>query len=127
MACATTQESRTYIADEYDLATLTGNEAVKSVRNWRMRGWQYLDNKSLIIEVSAFKHYLVTLDQPVKELRFAQGVALDQVTGSRLNTDFDRIYVLDDGIRIPYRIDSIHLIGDRKAVQKLRDTVGLND
>lgn len=69
----------------------------------RVHSWQAVDNDSLIIWATAFDPYLVRLDHPSHDLRFAQAIGVSKF-GGRIHARFDSVYI--GGLN--YRISEIY-------------------
>lgn len=77
---------------------------VRSVRQFRGTGWQYVSDRALILSVGAAQDYLVELVGPCRGLRSAEGI-LTTTTGNELTT-FDAVIAPDSpmgGIGCPIR------------------------
>ncbi len=68
-------------------------EQVREIKNYRISGWQSLDDQHIIIDTGVSDDYLVTLNYHCSEIKFAEVIALtntvDQVT------KFDTLFVSD--------------------------------
>ncbi len=66
---------------------------VRDIRNYRISGWQSLDDQHIIINTGPSEDYLLTLNFPCSEIKFAEVIALtvtiDQVS------KFDTLLVSD--------------------------------
>lgn len=67
--------------------------------------WHAVDNESLIIWATPFDPYLVRLNRPSYDLRFAEAIGVSEING-RVHSRFDSIYVagLNYGISEIYRL-----------------------
>ena len=61
---------------------LARTEVVSRVPNFRISGWQDIDDRSLILTAGLRDHYLVTLFSACPGLDFAMGIGLSTATGS---------------------------------------------
>ncbi len=59
-------------------------EEVRDIKNYRISGWQSLDDQHIIINTGPSMNYLVTLSYPCSEIKFTEVIALtstiDQVS-----------------------------------------------
>ena len=69
----------------------------------RIHGWHAVDRDSLIVWATPFSPYLVRIDQPSMDLKFANVIGLSEFAGS-IHAKFDSVYV--DGWK--YRITDIY-------------------
>ena len=93
---------------------ISGIESIDSFRLFgQANGWQALDKRTLIVQTSPSRSYLITLKRPSNDLRFAQAIGLTS-TGGRVFARFDQVIV--DGWRYP--IESIHAL-DRDEAKAL--------
>jgi len=76
----------------------------------RIHSWQVVDRDSLIIWATPFKPYLVRLDHPSHDLRFAHRIAVTEF-GGRINARFDSVYVAG----LNYRISEIYRLSREDA------------
>ena len=61
---------------------------VNMVSNFRITGWQSINDRNLIITAGMHNHYLVTLSIPCPDLNFAFNIALDTRTGALSRGDY---------------------------------------
>ena len=76
----------------------------------RIHSWEAVDRDSLIIWRTAFDPYLVRLDRPSPDLKFAHAIGVSEFTG-RIHSRFDSIYV--GGFK--YRISEIYRLSKEDA------------
>ena len=76
----------------------------------RIHSWEAVDRESLIIWRSAFDPYLVRLNRPSPELRFAHAIGVTEF-GGRIHARFDSVYI--DGWK--YNISEIYRLSKEDA------------
>ncbi len=76
----------------------------------RLHSWKAVDKDTLIVWATAFQPYLVELDQPSHDLKFAETIGLSEFAGS-IHSKFDSVYVRG----ITYRIDAIYKLTPEEA------------
>ena len=76
----------------------------------RLDNFRPVDRDTLIVWTTAFRPYLIRLDRPSPQLRFAHAIAVTSTAG-RVHKGFDEVYV--DGW--PYRIESIYKLTHEQA------------
>lgn len=86
---------------------LAGLEQVDSIPALtRLHSWRAVDERRLIVWATAFSPYLVELQWPSHDLRFARAIEVTSF-GSRVHARFDAVQI--DGIRYPisriYRLE----------------------
>lgn len=86
-------------------------EPVESIwMRGRMSGWTALDRDTLIIWAGAFRPYLVELQRPAHDMRFAHAIGVTEFAG-RVHSRFDSVVVR--GMR--YRIDEMYRLTPEDA------------
>ncbi len=75
-----------------------------------LAGFRAIDNERLIVWRTPFEPYLVELDFPSTDLRFANGIAIDSRT-SRVHSRFDSVVIRG----IKYRIGNIYRLSREQA------------
>lgn len=93
-------------------------EQVASFAHWNIRGWQVIDARSLIVETSASRSYLLILDHDIPALRFSEQIHISSAN-SMVNAGFDDVIVRDRFSR-PARIQKIYLLNGRDVRQDAR-------
>lgn len=101
---AATDEDKYYFADL---------EEVDSFLYRQVRGWQAIDSRSLIVNISAGRSYLVILDRNLTALNFTEQVQFSS-RNSRVRANIDQVHVLNQYAR-PTRIETIYLLPGKAA------------
>lgn len=101
--------------DKYYFANL---EQVDNFLYWQINGWQAIDERSLIVNFSPSRSYLVILDRNLRALMFTEQVRFSS-RNSRVRANIDMVNVFDPIAR-PTRIEAIYLLPDREARQAVR-------
>ncbi len=101
---AATNEDKYYFADL---------EEVDSFLYRQVRGWQAIDARSLIVNISAGRSYLVILDRNLTALNFTEQVQFSS-RNSRVRANIDQVHVLNQYAR-PTRIETIYLLPGKAA------------
>ncbi len=84
-------------------------EETAEIQNYRLSGWNALDDLHLMINAGPGKRYLITFRSPCRELRSNETIAFSN-TGNRL-TKFDKAIVRGPGgIAESCFIHSIHVL-----------------
>lgn len=65
-------------------------QEVKKVNNWRIDGWNVIDNQSLIIHTSPTTSYLLILSRPDHNIKFSEAVLVSSTAGS-VQSGFDTV------------------------------------
>lgn len=76
----------------------------------RMHSWEVVDRESLIIWATPFRPYLVRLDRPSPDLRFARAIGVSEF-GGRVHSRFDSVYIAG----LNYRISEIYRLSREDA------------
>ncbi len=103
------------IDDKYQFADL---EQVDDFLYWHVNGWQAIDSRSLIVNFSPSRSYLVILDRNIRALMFTEQVKFSS-RNSRVRANIDMVHVLNQFAR-PSRIKAIYLLPNREARQAVR-------
>lgn len=86
---------------------------IKNIDNFRIDGWNYINNQALTLDGSPGTRYLVTLRDRCFELRSAQVIATTST--SRRLTPFDKIIVNDAGVGKRFcQIENLYLLQRKK-------------
>lgn len=93
VACATSapREEPLTLAQQLEQKRYTVGERVDRIRDYRLSGWNSIDDEHLIIHTGPRDSYLLTLKSPCHNLRSAEHIALSTTVGSV--TTFDKIIV----------------------------------
>ncbi|MCF7980511.1 MAG: DUF6491 family protein [Pseudomonadales bacterium] len=67
-------------------------ESVKRFSKFTVDSWQVIDNRSLIIQTSPNRYYLLILDRKLNDLKFAEVIQLTS-TGGSIHAKFDCVKV----------------------------------
>lgn len=76
----------------------------------RIHSWQAVDRESLIIWATPFEPYLVRLNRPSHDLKFAHTIGVSEF-GGRVHSRFDSIYIAG----LNYRISEIYRLSREDA------------
>lgn len=119
-ACAATTENAEP-ANANELADQKGyvlGDEVQSIHNYRIDGWQYLSNRSLILPAGPSVYFLVMLDRNCSELRSAEAIALSTTMGN-LRSGFDAVIVRDSasGMTRSCFIDQMYQLSKKTAAE----------
>ena len=93
-------------------------EEVSSFRNWQISGWQAIDARSLIVNISPSESYLLILDRNLRAIKFTEQIRISS-TGSRVRANIDMVHVSNQYAR-PSRIDTIYKLPNREALRNAR-------
>ena len=99
-----------------------GLETVKRVSAFRINGWNTIDSQSLIIYSSPKKRYLVILQRPERDLRFAHSLQFT-TTGNSVHARFDCVKVKRYGCGpdpIPVPIHSIYRLNSKADIERVK-------
>lgn len=99
----------------------TDLEEVNSFRNWQISGWQAIDARSLIVNISPSDSYLLILDRNLRAIKFTEQIRISS-KGSRVRANIDMVHVANQYAR-PSRIDTIYRLPNREAQQNVRATI----
>ncbi|MEJ8567158.1 DUF6491 family protein [Elongatibacter sediminis] len=107
-ACASTPPEKLTLKQKLEQRHYTVGESVERIRNYRLNGWNSIDEKHLIIHTGPSDSYLITLRNPCHNLRSAENIAISSTTGSV--TRMDKVMVRDrpSGYVEHCMIDSMH-------------------
>lgn len=101
--------------EKYTFANL---EEVDSFLYWQINGWNVIDSRSLIVNFSPSRSYLVILERNIRALNFTEQVKFSS-RNSRVRANIDQVHVLNQFAR-PSRIEAIYLLPNREARQAVR-------
>jgi len=90
---------RARMADKLQEYQAAAGEPVDSVRYTRLRSWEPLGERHVLIQMGPRKLYLVSLDHPCPELPWANSISVTSSTG-RVHALFDNVQVRDQRCRI---------------------------
>lgn len=112
-ACTTGANNRADMS-KYEFDNL---QLIDSIPNWSLNAWNSIDERSLIVQTSPRRYYLLVLNQPNPELRFAFQIAITS-TGRTVRTGFDTVSVpRTTGIRSS--IAKIYLLEDKEQADAI--------
>jgi len=114
-AFAATGETATSEEDKYTFANL---EEVDSFLYRQIGGWNVIDSRSLIVNFSPSRSYLVILERNLTALKFTEQVQFSS-RNSRVRANIDQVHVLNQFAR-PSRIEAIYLLPNREARRAVR-------
>ena len=112
--CASTEESQAKAA-QYVFPDL---EEVNSIDNFRMNGWSSVDNRSVIVDSRPRESYLLILDGPNNDLKFAQALLVTSTMG-KVEAGFDSVSTAAEP-RIKYRIKQIYRLKDKAQKEEIK-------
>ncbi len=117
-------ESRamTLYNDLPDRYKIPGLVAMPRVNVFDINGWSAIDSQSLTISAGASKRYLVVLQVPTTDLKYANVIAWRR-GDSVIRPGFDRIYIGGNSIPVPYQIQAIFELDGRKGAREARDYI----
>ena len=95
-------------------------EQVRAIREWRLNGWSYVDDRHFIMNSGVRDRYLVTLRTPSQDLRSAVNIAFTTTVGSLRDTDIVVVRMVG-GISRQFMIDTLHRL-DRIPEPEPSDT-----
>lgn len=106
--------------NDYQFAEL---EQVDRITRYQIDGWQYVDARSLIVDVSPRRSYLLILDRPTRDLRFADAIQISS-TGSSVHARFDTVRALDrNHFNIPVSIERIYKLEGREQRKQVKESI----
>jgi hypothetical protein len=94
-ACATEPRETMSLADRLATRNYLLGEEVKRIRDYRINGWNHVDDYHVIITAGVRDEYLVALRNRCPELRSATHLAFSTTAGSL--TEFDKLMVSTPG------------------------------
>lgn len=90
---------------------------VKSINNWKLHGWTYIDSRSLIVRTSPNKRYLLVLSRENMHLDKNTAIIVTSSAGS-VKTRYDSVSTKrDNGIRSS--IKKIYVIESKEQADKV--------
>ena len=102
---------------KYQFANL---EEVDSFLYRQVRGWQAIDARSLIINISPSESYLLILERNLRAIKYTEGIEISSVN-SRVRANLDLVHILDQDVKVrPSRIETIYKLPSRAARQNAR-------
>ena len=93
-------------------------EQVDDFLYWQINGWQAIDSRSLIVNFSPSRSYLVVLDRDIRALMYTEQVQFSS-RNLRVRANIDRVHVLNQFARTS-RIERIYLLPNRETRQAVR-------
>ena len=93
-------------------------EQVDDFLYWQINGWQAIDSRSLIVNFSPSRSYLVVLDRNIRALMYTEQVQFSS-RNLRVRANIDRVHVLNQFARTS-RIERIYLLPNRETRQAVR-------
>ena len=132
-ACASTTTSKQPLNPE-ELALSKGyllGAPVNGIRNYRFNGWNYVNDKAIIIDSSVNKRYLVTLRNSCRELSSREYIGTTAI-GGHMRAGLDAVLVRRDGFSHSYNHSYSHSSFDTNkcyidkiyALSKIKKTKG---
>ncbi len=92
--CASPPREEVTVEDRLAQRGYQRGETVRSIQNYRLDGWHFLDSRNLMIETGPRQRYLVQLRASCPELSTASSIGFTSTAGQL--SHFDKI-VLEDG------------------------------
>ncbi len=106
-ACASEPRVEQSLAEKLAAQGYVLDQQVKSISNWNLNGWTYVDDRHFIMHSGVRDRYLVALRSTSMDLRSAVNIAFSTTVGNL--TDKDKVIVRAPGnFRDSYLIDSLH-------------------
>lgn len=93
--CATATDEPASLADKLETRNYLLGEEVDRIRNYRINGWNHVDDWHVIITAGVREKYLLSLRNRCPELRSASHMAFSTTAGNL--TDFDEVMVTGPG------------------------------
>jgi hypothetical protein len=86
-SCAATSEQEVTLEQKLAAKGFLIDEETRSIRNWSLNGWTYVDDYHFIIKSGTRDHYLISLKTRSVNLRSAVFLGFSETAGSLTNTD----------------------------------------
>jgi len=117
MACATMPANR---AERYNF----DDELVKvdEIHKFRLKGWEEVDNHSLIVQTDVNDYYLFVLHRPSRSLVFSENIGITD-TVDRIRAGHDHVVVEDSGGRESLIIEKIYKLKDRQQAMEIKESL----
>jgi hypothetical protein len=114
MACATMPANR---AERYNF----DDELVKvdQIYKFRLKGWEKVDNQSLIVQTDVNDYYLFILHRPSPSLVFSENIGITDSV-DKIKPGYDNVVVEDSGGRESFIIQKIYKLKDREQALEIR-------
>jgi hypothetical protein len=108
-ACAGSQEELT-LAQKLEQKHYRLGEPVERIRDYRVSGWNSVDDEHLIIHAGPSESYLLTLRTPCHNLRSAEHIAFSTTVGSLTRLDKVIVRSRPDGFTEHCWIEAMHAL-----------------
>ncbi len=96
-------------------------ESVSSINNWKLDGWEVIDQQSLIIQTGPSRYYLFVLSRRHSQLRFAESVLVTSTSG-RVRVNFDTVSTpRDPMLKVP--IGAMYKLQGREEVTAIKEKI----
>ncbi|ARN74324.1 DUF6491 family protein [Oceanicoccus sagamiensis] len=96
-------------------------ESVSSINNWKLDGWEVIDQQSLIIQTGPSQFYLFVLSRRHSQLRFAESILVTSTAG-RVKVNFDTVSTpRDPMLKVP--IAAMYKLQGREAVAAIKQQI----
>lgn len=92
-ACATTPHEEQSLEQKLADKNYEIHEEIDRIRDYRINGWNYVDDYNVVFQSGPSDHYLLTFNQRCINLRSAHTIAFTQTVGRV--TRFDEVLVRD--------------------------------
>lgn len=81
-------------------------QPVKSIHNYQVTDWAYLDDQHLVLSTTPARNYLITLASPCVGLAFAPAIGFSSTVGDL--TPLDKLVLQGDAVKTPCPIRQIN-------------------
>ena len=110
-----------------ELAESLAGEPVESVWYQRLQNWEPLAEDRLIVWTRVNEAWLLDVQRPCSELRWAQGISIP-TTSRQIRTNFDSVQVRHQRCRItrirPLDARALRQGGDMRRIEQAQDEAG---
>lgn len=109
-ACAATPAQQLTLAQRLEQKSYRLGEPVERIRDYRITGWNTVDDDHLIIHTGPSDSYLLTLRWPCHNLRTAEHIAVSTTVGNLTRLDKVIVRSFPDGFTEHCPIDAMHTL-----------------
>jgi hypothetical protein len=109
-------------AESEDPYAFLGLEPLRQIPSFRVSGFDAVDDESVIVWGTRQNLYLFILNRRCMYLTTTEAIAISD-TGAHIQTGFDDVTVLVDGIHIPCRISHIYRMRGREQMKSVKRQV----
>ncbi len=96
-------------------------EEVDSIQNWKLDGWNVVDNQSVIVYTSPATSYLLILMRPDHNLNFAEALLISSTAG-RVMARFDTVTTARDRV-LKTPIERIYKLKGKEQIAAVRKQI----